>query len=191
MADRSLLCLSRPMRAMFLGRGRRRIRLRGSASRLARCAGLASLLAVGGCSGLSMGRPDTDAAKPVPSATPAVYFSAVGGLAVYGQPRASAPVQGHLSLHEKVYRDRVEGGYAHVRAEGDRVVGWVDNAKLIWRRPSPATSGSGGPPPAPAAPPPSPATSSVPLPSSTPPPAAEPPPAPDQGRSTPAIFDAY
>ena len=174
MLDRSLLSLSRPMRANFLGRAGRRIRLRGSASRLARCAGLASLLAVGGCSGLSTGRPDTDAAKPVPSAAPAVYFSAVGGLAVYGQPRASAPVQGHLSLHEKVYRDRVERGYAHVRAEGDRVVGWVDNAKLIWRLPSPP-----------------PATASEPLPSSTPPPAAEPPPAPDRGRLTPAIFDAY
>jgi hypothetical protein len=41
-----------------------------------------------------------------------------------------------LPLHQKVYRYKMEKGYAYVKVEGNGVSGWVDNARLIWRLPA-------------------------------------------------------
>jgi hypothetical protein len=39
-------------------------------------------------------------------------------------------------LYKKVYRSKMEKGYAYVTIEGSEVTGWVDNARLLWRLPS-------------------------------------------------------
>ena len=66
---------------------------------------------------------------------PIPYFAGEEGLTVYSEPRESSTPLARLSLHQKVYRDSIEKGYAHVRVEGTNLVGWVDNARLIWRLP--------------------------------------------------------
>jgi hypothetical protein len=88
-----------------------------------------------------------EAAAPAQSA--AVYYSRMEGLKVYGAPSSSAAVVGALSLHEKVTRSRVDGGYAYVASTKRDLKGWVDNAHLIWRLPS-APSAEATPEPAPA-----------------------------------------
>jgi hypothetical protein len=40
-----------------------------------------------------------------------------------------------LPLHQKVYRYKMEKGYAYIKVEGTGVTGWVDNARLVWRLP--------------------------------------------------------
>jgi len=92
---------------------------------------LAGGLCLGGCAWV------TEPARPsaVPDA-PLVYYAGVDGLIVYSQPQSSAPVLGHLRLHQEVSRLEVRHGFANVRSKGSGLVGWVDNAKLIWRLPS-------------------------------------------------------
>jgi hypothetical protein len=163
------------------------------AMRILPLAALAGCLALGGCAGLPGGGPAREApATAGPTAAPVVYFSGVEGLTVHGQPRSSAPVLGSLPLHEKVYRDRIERGYAHVRVEGSGLVGWVDNAKLIWRLPATPAAASPAPEAAPSVtpaptPPPSreiPAEGSGPEASSPPRPSSK-------GTASPSIFDPY
>jgi len=42
-----------------------------------------------------------------------------------------------LPLYQKVYRYKMEKGYAYIKVEESGVTGWVDNARLIWRLPPP------------------------------------------------------
>lgn len=67
---------------------------------------------------------------------PLVYYVSVDQLTVYSEPRSSAAQVTQLPLHQKVYRSKIEKGYAYIKAEGTGVTGWVDNARLIWRLPS-------------------------------------------------------
>jgi hypothetical protein len=67
---------------------------------------------------------------------PAVYYAGVDQLVVYSEPRPSASQLTQLPLHQKVYRSKIEKGYAYIKVEGSGVSGWVDNARLIWRLPS-------------------------------------------------------
>jgi hypothetical protein len=66
-----------------------------------------------------------------------VYYVGVDQLAVYSEPRSSSSSLTQLPLHQKVYRYKTEKGYAYIKVEGTGVTGWVDNARLIWRLPSP------------------------------------------------------
>ena len=101
---------------------------------------------LGACSTLNLptlrlGEPSAEQRKTEPQqANPLAYFVGVEGLEIYGQPRASSTPLARLPLHQKVFRDRIEKGYAHVEVEGTNLVGWVDNAKLIWRLPAPSTA---------------------------------------------------
>ena len=65
-----------------------------------------------------------------------VFYAAEDQLAVREAPAASARTVGHLKLHDKVTRYDIENGYAHVRAAGSKLEGWVVNAKLDWRTPA-------------------------------------------------------
>ena len=65
-----------------------------------------------------------------------VFYAAEDQLAVREGPAASARTVGHLKLHDKVTRYDIENGYAHVRAAGSKLEGWVVNAKLDWRTPA-------------------------------------------------------
>ncbi len=63
-------------------------------------------------------------------------YAGVDQLVVYSEPRSSASPLTQLPLHQKVYRYKMEKGYAYIKVEGSGVTGWVDNARLIWRLPS-------------------------------------------------------
>lgn len=73
---------------------------------------------------------------------PTVYYSGVEGLKLYSEPRFSTSVLAELPLHQKVYRYKVERGFANVKVDGTDRVGWVNNAQLIWRLPSAPSAGA-------------------------------------------------
>ena len=82
----------------------------------------------------------SEAAKPQatkPQATkPQPYYTAIDGLKLYKEPRRSKAHLAQRPLHQKVYRSKLEGGYAYVKVDGSDMKGWVDNAQLIWRLPA-------------------------------------------------------
>jgi hypothetical protein len=80
--------------------------------------------------------PEAVSAQPAETA-PVVYYVGVDQLAVYSEPRSSSSPLTQLPLYQKVYRSKMEKGYAYIKVEGSEVTGWVDNARLIWRLPPP------------------------------------------------------
>ena len=165
---------------------------------------------VGGWFGAATPTPTpTPRAKAAAAVAPRVYYAGSDGLKVYKGPSASSTVVGKLSLHEKVTRTKLEGGYAYVeRATGAK--GWVNNAQLIRRVPTaaaPAAPAAAEPeaepePEAPVAPaaeePQAPAPPEATATAAEPPPAPThtPVPAPLKSQATPrgaapSIFDAY
>ena len=152
-------------------------------------------------------------APPTPTAVAAqpgqVYYAAVDGLTVYAQASNSSKVVGHLTMHERVTRSRIEHGYAYVTSSGN-LEGWVDNAQLIWRLPAAASqsepprtgapAGGGaaaaadttGAESVPAAPP-TPTPTSTPGPGTAPPtiPPTQPSQPPTPKRAEPSLFDPY
>jgi hypothetical protein len=104
---------------------------------------LSAVLLTGCSSGKTLGNPfgslfgGTDRGKE--SGT---FYAAVAGVTLYSKPKQSSSAVGQLSLHQKVYRSKVESGFAYVKVEGTGKTGWVDNAKLLWRLPSNAPSAS-------------------------------------------------
>ena len=106
---------------------------------------VAMVIASSGCSSVRQSLSGLFGETPPPAAgeTPGpaaarqgqTYYAAVEGLAVYAEASESSKVVGHLGLHEKVTRSRLERGYAYVTADESGLAGWVDNAKLIWRLP--------------------------------------------------------
>ena len=79
--------------------------------------------------------PEAVSAQPAETA-PLVYYVGVDQLVVYSKPRSSSSPLTQLPLHQKVYRYKMEKGYAYIKVEGSEVTGWVDNGRLIWRLPS-------------------------------------------------------
>jgi len=79
---------------------------------------------------------------------PSVYYVDADGLPLYRDPGKT--VVGRLSLHKKVYRYRLERGYAYVKVDGSGQEGWLVNAKLTWRlprattAPAPSSTSEGG-----------------------------------------------
>lgn len=87
---------------------------------------------------------------PTPIATPAggtaqVFYSGSEALKVYSEPASSSKVVGTLALHEKVSRDKIERGYAHVKSSSRELAGWVNNAALLWRLPAAKAEPGGAP----------------------------------------------
>ena len=64
------------------------------------------------------------------------FYASAAGLKLHAKPHSSSSAVGELSLHQKVYRSKVENGFAYVKVAATGQSGWVENAKLIWRLPS-------------------------------------------------------
>lgn len=184
----------------------------GLAAALAGCATVQQQ--VGGWFGAATPTPTpTPRRKAAATVVPRVYYAGSDGLTVFKGPSASSKVVGKLSLHEKVTRTKLEGGFAYVEsATGTK--GWVANAQLIRRVPTAAATAAPAPAPgepetdpetepepeAPVAPaaeePQVPAAPEATAAAAEPPPALTPVPAPPTSHGTPrdaapSIFDAY
>jgi hypothetical protein len=124
---------------------------------------------------------------------PSVYYVGADELPLYREPGKT--VVARLRLHQKVYRYRLESGYAYVKVEGSDQEGWLDNGKLIWRLPggtAPAAregSAETAAPPAETTAPPAAADSSPPAAPAAPPSAGTPP----EGTPpvSPSVFEPY
>src|SRR5262245_32010405 len=57
--------------------------------------------------------PEAVSAQPADTA-PLVYYVGVDQLAVYSEPRSSASPVTQLPLYQKVYRSKMEKGYAYI-----------------------------------------------------------------------------
>jgi len=77
---------------------------------------------------------------------PETFYVGQEGLKLFPEPRFSKELIATLPLNEKVLRDKLEKGFAHVRVVRTGQTGWVNNAQLNWKLPS-----STKPVPAPAA----------------------------------------
>ena len=67
-----------------------------------------------------------------------VYYVGVESLGLYETPRTSGNLIAELEQHQKVYRYKIEKGFAWVKVDGTGMTGWVNNARLIWRLPEPS-----------------------------------------------------
>ena len=86
----------------------------------------------------SAGPPAAVSAQPAETA-PVVYYAGVDQLVVYSEPRSSASSLTHLLLYQKVYRYKMEKGYASIKVEESGVTGWAVRAEVVGPRvPSPA-----------------------------------------------------
>ena len=135
----------------------------------------------------------TPVLTPQESSAAGVFYAGVDGLKVYSDSSSSAKIVGQLPLYDKVTRSKLERGYAYVTSAQSGVTGWVNNAQLLWRVPSPPPTAPGPPTAAPseeAAPPAEEAVPPVvaPAPTAT---RREAPPTPAAGGLAPSIFDAY
>jgi hypothetical protein len=83
----------------------------------------------------ALGDTSANSAAESASSQPSVYYTAVTGLKLHSGPNAATTVLAELPLHQKVYRYKLERGYAYVEVEGSDKMGWVDNGQLIWRLP--------------------------------------------------------
>ncbi len=112
----------------------------GLAAALAGCATVQQH--VGGWFGAATPTPTptpTPRTKAAATVVPRVYYAGSDGLTVYKGPAASSKVVGTLSLHEKVTRTKLEGGFAYVEsATGTK--GWVNNTQLLRRVPTAAAT---------------------------------------------------
>lgn len=171
------------------------------------CAGLAAGL--GACSTLEKHIPGIGTLTSDSSGSAAaegVYYSGTPDLPLYRSP--GGVIIRRLPQHTKLHRDGLDRGFAHVRVDSTGETGFVENAKLVWRRPksgpseqvNEAASQPVAEPPAPQAvePPPSPQAAEPPAPPESPlPQATEPPPspspsaAPAPGTVAPSIFNPY
>ncbi len=68
------------------------------------------------------------------------FYVGVSGLKLFPDPRFSKTCIAELPLDEKVLRDRLEKGFAHVKVVRTGQTGWVNNAHLVWKRPPPPKS---------------------------------------------------
>ncbi len=88
------------------------------------------------------------------SGEPEPFYVGKSGLKLFPEPRFSRTSIAELPLHEKVLRDKLEKGFAHVTVIKTGQSGWVNNAHLVWRIPADKAA-----PVKPAAPPPGPVKS--------------------------------
>lgn len=71
------------------------------------------------------------------------FYAASDGLRIYPKPSFSSAPVGKLALHQKVYRSKIDKGFAYVKVAGSGQIGWVENAKLLWRLPSSRKTATG------------------------------------------------
>lgn len=108
----------------------------GSGRRSRSVAMVAIVALVAGCSG-SKSMPDWFGSDSKSGARgEEVFFAGVAGLPVLAEPKGSSAVRGHLALHQKVIRTKLQSGYARVRAAKGGLEGWVLNSRLLWKLPA-------------------------------------------------------
>lgn len=90
------------------------------------------------------------------------FYVGVDGLKVFPEPRFSKTCIAELALHEKVVRDQLEKGFAHIRVVKTGQTGWVNNAHLLWKICPSAKTLPQTPEPLAAPPPPDPAPEKTP-----------------------------
>lgn len=83
---------------------------------------------------------ETAGQETVAEAEPLVYYVGVESLRLYKEPRASGGMIADLEQYQKVYRYKIEKGFAWVKVDGTDLTSWVNNAKLIWRLPKPSVA---------------------------------------------------
>ncbi len=66
--------------------------------------------------------------------SPLVYYAAVPNLKLYADPDFSSQVLSELPLNEKLIRYRNQEAFGYVKVERTGQMGWVENAKLDWRK---------------------------------------------------------
>jgi len=66
------------------------------------------------------------------------FYAGANDLKLYSKPSYSSSTIGSLALHQKVYRAKIEKGFAYVKVATTGQHGWVENGKLLWRLPSSA-----------------------------------------------------
>jgi hypothetical protein len=84
--------------------------------------------------------PEAEAQQTEAEAEPLVYYVGVESLRLYEEPRASGDFIADLEQYQKVYRYKIENGFAWVKVDGTDMTGWVNNARLIWRLPKPGVA---------------------------------------------------
>ena len=62
------------------------------------------------------------------------FYVGLDGLKLFPEPRFSKGFISTLPLNEKVVRDKLEKGFAHIRVVSTGQTGWVNNAHLAWRK---------------------------------------------------------
>jgi len=67
---------------------------------------------------------------------PETFYVGRADTKLYAEPRFSENYIATLPLHEKVLRDQLTKGFAHVTIPKTGQSGWVNNAHLVWRKPS-------------------------------------------------------
>ena len=144
------------------------LRVGGRSPRISSCAGclLIVLLCIGpmlgGCAvdlpfrkdkrAVEEGASKAVTQKTQREAEPLVYYVSAESLGLYEQPGTARNLVAVLEQYQKVYRYKIEKGFAWVKVDGSDMTGWVKNAKLIHQLPqrsvgepakhSPATSNS-------------------------------------------------
>jgi hypothetical protein len=83
---------------------------------------------------------DAESPEAEAEAEPLVYYVGVERLRLYEEPRTSANFVADLEQYQKLYRYKIEKGFAWVKVDGTDMAGWVINAKLIWRLPEPGVA---------------------------------------------------
>jgi hypothetical protein len=121
-----------------------------------------------------------------------VYYSGSSDLPLHKSPGGA--IVKRLPQHTKLHRDKLVGGFAHVRVDSTGETGWVENAKLIWRLPQ-QKSATPAMTEMPAASPPQPAIQTPESPAPTPvtpsPAATSPSSEPAKPSVAPSIFNPY
>ncbi len=99
----------------------------------------ALVAALGGCSTLEKHIPGIGAASGSreSTATEGVYYTGSPDLPLLRSP--GGVIVTRLPQYTKVYREQLDRGFAQVRVDASGETGWVENAKLTWRRPKPTS----------------------------------------------------
>jgi len=145
-----------------------------------------------GCSMLDkvgLGKEGEASAKSAAKET--VYYTGTADVPLYRSP--GSDIISRLPRYTKLYRDDLQRGYAHVRVEATGAIGWVDNARLIWRLPAQAPPPQPVKPTEPASAPGAtePGPDAVKLPESTTPAATPSSGTPSEPTVAPSIFNPY
>ena len=78
--------------------------------------------------------PTSDDSQDAADESPLVYYTAVPNLKLYADPDFSSQVVTELPLNEKLLRYRNHKAFGYVKVERTGQTGWVENAKLDWRK---------------------------------------------------------